>query len=131
MYNILKEDYVRCVWPGESLPLGEDGHFLINFFKDNYDVDIEYLEQIKTLPGHGPKGGRIDQVFNVYLDSIDNLEKVKDKLGVVYAKDYVREGNHRLFNERIFQNFFKRFQDELLKDGELAEENVFKSLWDR
>lgn len=131
MYNLLKEDTVRCVWPGATLPLGQTGKYLINFFKENYDVNIEYLDQAKTLPGHGPKGGRIDQIFNVYLDSKDNFEKVKDDIGVEYAKDIVRAGKHRIYNERIYLSYFKRFQDELLKAGELPDDAVYQSLMDR
>src|SRR5699024_9787676 len=123
-----KEDYVRCVWPGAVLPLGESGKYLVRYFKENYDVRIEYLEQAKTLPSHGENGGRIDQIFNVYLDSIENFKKIKDKIGAEYAKDIVRAGNHRLYNERIYLSYFKRFEDELLKAGEISEEDVYQGI---
>lgn len=128
MYNLLKEDYVRCVWPGAILPLGESGQYLVDFFKENYDINIEYLDQAKTLLGYGSKSGRIDQIFNVYLDSIDKFENIKDEIGVVYAKDVVRTGDHRLYNERIYLSYFKRFEDELLKTGEITEDEVYQSI---
>lgn len=125
MYNLLKETTVRCVWPGAVLPFGENGKFLVNYFKDKYDVDIEYLEETKTLPGNGPEGGRIDQIFNVYNDSIDQFESVKDKIGAFYASEIVRKAKHHLYMESIYFRYFKRAEDELLKAGNISEDVVY------
>src|SRR5699024_10358525 len=92
MYNLLKEDYVRCVWPGAVLPLGESGKYLVRYFKENYDVRIEYLEQAKTLPSYGENGGRIDQIFNVFLERIEKFKKIKNKIWTEYEKITVRAG---------------------------------------
>lgn len=126
--NLLKENYVRCVWPGAVLPFGQNGKYLVDYFKENHDIDIEYLEEVKTLPGYGPKGGRIDQVFNVYSDSTDNFEKIKADIGADYVKEFVRKGQHRLFNERIFYSYFKRAEDELLKSGEICENDRYQTI---
>ncbi len=108
--------------------MGKTGKYLIDFFKENYNIDIHYLEETKTLPGHGPKGGRIDQIFDVYLDSIDNFDDIKQKIGAEYAKDIVRMGNHRLYKERIFLSYFKRIETELLKQGEITEKDVYQGI---
>jgi len=129
MYNLLQEDYVRCVWPGAVLPLGESGKYLVRYFKENYDINIEYLGQAKTLPNRGVKGGRIDQIFNVYLDSIDHFKKIKEKIGAEYAKDIVRAGKHRLYNERIYLSYFQRLENELLKKGEITDEDVYQGVF--
>ncbi|RYG72944.1 hypothetical protein EU245_08355 [Lentibacillus lipolyticus] len=126
MFNLLKEDYVRCVWPGATLPLGQTGKYVVDFFKENYDIHIQYLEETKTLPGYGPKGGRVDQLFNVYLDSIDKFEAIKQKIGAQYAKDIVRMGHHRLYKERIYLSYFQRIEKELLKAGEITEKDVYQ-----
>lgn len=118
---------VRVVLPGTLLPLGENGNYLVNYFKDNYNIDIEYLEETKTLPGNGTKGSRIDQIFTVLEDSVEDFEKIKDEFGAVYAKDIVRNGDHRLYNERTFLHYFQRFEKQLLKDGEITEDNVYQS----
>lgn len=125
MYNLLQEKTVRCVWPGAVLPFGENGKFLVNYFKDKYDVDIEYLEETKTLPGNGPEGGRIDQIFNVYNDSIEEFEAVKDKIGAFYAKEIVQSVKHHLYMESIYLRYFKRAENELLKTGDISEDDVY------
>lgn len=118
---------VRVVLPGTLLPLGENGNYLVNYFKDNYNIDIEYLEEAKTLPGNGEKGSRIDQIFTVLEDSVEDFDKIKDTFGAIYAKDVVRNGDHRLYNERTFLHYFQSFEKQLLKDGELTEADVYQS----
>ncbi|HLR63310.1 MAG TPA: hypothetical protein VK097_12835 [Lentibacillus sp.] len=130
MYNMIKEDYVHCVWPGTTLPLGKTGKYLIDFFKENHDIDIQYCEETKTLPGYGPEGGRIDQIFNVYLNSIDNFDNIKQKIGAQYARDIVRMGDHRLYKERIYVSYFKRLETELLKAGEITEIDVYQGVFE-
>src|SRR5699024_7830006 len=120
--------YVRCVWPGAVLPLGESGKYLVRYFKENYDVRIEYLEQAKTLPSYGENGGRIDQIFNVYLDSIEKFKKIKDKIGEEYAKDIIHAVNHHLYIKIIKLSYFKRFEEELLKAREISDEEVYKGI---
>lgn len=126
MYNILKEDYVRCVWPNMPLPLGKNGDDLVAFFKDKYNINIQYLEQTKTIPDIDPSGGRINQIFNVYNDSIDKFEKVKQQIGAEYAEDIVRKKEHHYYNERIYLTFLKRFETKLLKEGVLTEADRYK-----
>src|SRR5699024_392211 len=89
---------VRVVLPGTLLPLGENGNYLVNYFKDKYNNDKEKLEEAKTLPGNQEKGGRIDQIFTVVEDREEDIDKIKYTLGTIYAKDVVRNGDLRLYN---------------------------------
>lgn len=127
MYNLLKEDYVRCVWPDAVLPLGKNGNYLVAFFKEKYDINIEYLEETKTVTGRGPKSNKIHQIFNVYNDSLDRFKEIKEKIGAEFAEDVVRRKEHHLYNERIYLNYFKRFESKLMKEGVLTKEDQYKS----
>ena len=99
---------------------------MVNFFKEKYDINIEYLEEAKTLPGRGEKGSKIAQIFNVQEDSYDKFDAIKSDIGAFYVKEIVRKGEHRLFNERIYKLYFQRSEKELLKAGEISEEDVYK-----
>src|SRR5690625_6913584 len=85
MVSLIKENYVRCVWPDFPLPLGKNGNDVVNYFKETYDINIEYLEQTKTSVDYGAKGGRIDQIFNVQEDSIDTFDQIKTSIGAEYV----------------------------------------------
>ena len=129
MVSFLKEDYVRCVIPGLTLPLGKNGDYLVNHFKENYDINIEYLEQTKTKSGKGAKRSRIDQIFNVKNESIDKFEQIKEKIGALYVTEIVKRNEHHLYKERIYLFYFKSAETKLLKSGELPKENVYQSVF--
>ncbi|HLQ95823.1 MAG TPA: hypothetical protein VK108_05515 [Pseudogracilibacillus sp.] len=118
---------VRAILPGTLLPLGENGDYIVRYFKDQFNIDVEYLEETRTLPGNGQKGNRIDQIITVLEESVDEFDKIKDKLGAVYAKDVVRNGDHRLYKERTYLHYFQRLEKQLLKDGEISEDFVYQS----
>lgn len=126
MVSFIKETYVRCVWPNFALPLGKSGNDLVNYFKETYDINIEYLEQTKTSVGYGPKSSRIDQIFNVQEDSIDKFSQIKVSIGAEYARDIVKNNEHHMYKERIFLKYFQRSENELLKTGELAKKDAYK-----
>src|SRR5699024_5925097 len=108
IYGIVySEDYVRCVLPDLALPLGKNGDYLVNHFKDKYDINIEYLEQTSTKSGKGPKSSRIDQIFNVKNDSLDKFKQIKDKIGALYVTEIVKNNEHHLYKERIYLKYFK------------------------
>src|SRR5690625_5584964 len=102
MVSFIQEDYVRCVLPNLALPLGKNGDYLVNHFKDKYDINIDYLEQTSTKSGKGPKSSRIDQIFNVKNDSIDKFEQIKDNIGALYVTEIVKNNEHHLYKERIY-----------------------------
>lgn len=128
MVSFLNIKYERCVLPGVSLPLGQNGRYLMNFFKDKYDIDIEYLEQVKTLPERGAKSGRVDQIFNVKEESVDKFDQIKEEIGALYVKEVVKSNEHHLYNERIFSSYFQRAEEELLQAGEISEADKFQLL---
>lgn len=128
MASLIKENYVRCVWPDAPLPLGKDGKYVVDFFKERYDINIEYLEETKTLPGNGAKGGRIDQIFNVLEDSIDKFAQIKTRIGALYVKEIVQNNEHHIYKERTYLIYFQRSEKELLKAGEISEKDVYQVL---
>ncbi len=127
MVSFIKEDYVRCVWPGLSLPLGKNGDFLEKYFKIKYDMNIEHLEQTKTLPGNGPQGGRVDQIFNVNKDSIEKLKAIKEKEGIHYAEEIILRNEQHIYNERIYLRYLKNAETKLIKSGEISKENRYQA----
>lgn len=128
MLNLIKEDYVRCVWPGAVLPLGKNGKYLVNFFKEKYAINIDYLKEAKTLPGRRKEGTRIDQIFNVKDDSKDKFAEIKSRIGALYATEIVQKGEHHLYNERTYYSYFKRTEDDLLKAGDISKEDVYQTI---
>src|SRR5690625_5032996 len=113
--SFIQEDYVRCVLPDLALPLGKNGDYLVNHFKDKYDINIEYLEQTSTKSGKGPKSSRIDQIFNVKNDSLDKFKQIKDKIGALYVTEIVKNNEHHLYKERIYLTYFKSAEKKLVK----------------
>lgn len=122
---------VRCVLPRTTLPFGENGKYLERYFIDNYDIVVEYLEEVKTVPGQGKENSRIDQLFTVKEESVGKFDEIRDKIGAHYAIDIVRSGDHRLYNERTFLRYFKRFESQLLKSGEMSEEFKYQSIFNK
>lgn len=131
MVSFIQEDYVRCVLPDLALPLGKNGDYLVNHFKDKYDINIEYLEQTSTKSGKGPKSSRIDQIFNVKNDSLDKFKQIKDKIGALYVTEIVKNNEHHLYKERIYLTYFKSAETKLIKSGELSKENIYQSVFEK
>jgi|GEM_PF-2440430 len=131
MVSFIQEDYVRCVLPDLALPLGKNGDYLVNHFKDKYDINIEYLEQTSTKSGKGPKSSRIDQIFNVKNDSLDKFKQIKDKIGALYVTEIVKNNEHHLYKERIYLTYFKSAEKKLVKSGELSKENIYQSVFEK
>src|SRR5699024_3040674 len=145
MVSFIQEDYVRCVLPDLALPLGKNGDYLVNHFKDKYDINIEYLEQTSTKSGKGPKSSRIDQIFNVKNyrldkynqnnniknDSIEKYKKIKDKKSALYVTEIVKNNEHHIYKERIYLTYFKSAEKKLVKSGELSKENIYQSVFEK
>ncbi|GAB4074696.1 hypothetical protein GCM10028778_21990 [Barrientosiimonas marina] len=128
MPTYIQEDYVRCVWPNVALPLGKKGDFLVKRFKEKYGINIEYLEETTTLPHRSAEGRRVDQIFNVQGDSIEKFEQIKSEIGAYYVKEIVRNKQHYIYIERVYLRYFKRSEDELIREGELSKEDAYNTL---
>jgi len=121
LYNLLKEDYIRCVLPNVMLPLGKNGKYVEDYFKDNFQIDVKFLEETRTIPGHGLKSGRMDQIFDLHVDSVGAFDKIKGKIKAEYAKDIVKKGDHKVYNESVYLRYFQRAERQLLASGEITE----------
>ena len=126
MVSFIKVESVRCVLPGVPLPLGKNGDFLVDYFKEKHDIKIEYLTQTKTLAVEGSKGSRVDQIFNVPKYNLDKFAEIKEAIGALYATEVVKNNDQHLYNERIYLKYFQRAENELLKSGEISKEDVYE-----
>ena len=103
MVSFIKVESVRCVLPGFALPLGKSGDYLVNYFKEKHGIDIEYLTHTKTLPADGPKGSRVDQIFNVDKQSLDKFAEIKAQFGALYATEIIFNPVYSASSFSIFQ----------------------------
>lgn len=126
MVSFIEVESVRCVLPGFALPLGKSGDYLVNYFKDKHGIEIEYLTQTKTLPANGPKGSRVDQIFNVDKQSLDKFAAIKTQIGALYATEIVENNDQHLYNERVYLKYFQTTERELLKLGKISKEDVYQ-----
>lgn len=126
MVSFIEVESVRCVLPGFALPLGKSGDFLVKYFKDKHGIDIEYLTQTKTLPADGPKGSRVDQIFNVDKQSLDKFATIKTHIGALYATEIIENNDQHLYNERVYLKYFQTTERELLKLGKISKEDVYQ-----
>lgn len=126
MVSFLKEESVRCILPGVTLPLGKSGDYLVTLFKDNYNIDIDYLTQTKTLPVEGQTGGRVDQIIDVQKDSLDKFAEIKQKINALYVTEIVESNQQHLYNERVYLRYIQRTERALLKEGKIAKEDTYQ-----
>lgn len=126
MVSFIEVESVRCVLPGFALPLGKSGDYLVKYFKEKHGVDIEYLTQTKTLPADGPKGSRVDQIFNVEKHSLDKFADIRAQIGALYATEIIENNDQHLYNERVYLKFFQTTENELLKLGKISKEDVYQ-----
>src|SRR5699024_1853511 len=122
-----EKNNIRCVLPGTSLPLGKNGGYLERFVKDNYDINVDYLVEAKTVPGKGHMHNIIDQIITVKEDIVNKFANIKNEMNAEYEKDNVQQDNHRMYNEHINKVYFKRIENKLKKSGEITEKNLYQS----
>ncbi len=126
MVSFIQVESVRCILPGVSLPLGKSGDYLVDYFKDKHDINIEYLTQTKTMPVEGPKGSRVDQIFDVQKHSLDKFAEIKASIGALYATEVVENNDQHLYNERVYLRYIQTAENELLKAGKISKEDVYQ-----
>ena len=108
MANVeLKKDFSQvCVWPGTVV--GPD-HVaeLEQFFKDQMDVRVQYLEEILTKPDieYGRMipgtGGRCDCFFAVHNDDIMKFAVPRLTMGIRWLEDMYGNGHGALYPARV------------------------------
>jgi len=111
MKNVqLKEGFSQvCVWPGTLLGNStiEDFEF---FMKNEFNVDIQYLEEIKTKPDMknnmsvSSTGGRNDLFFAVKDSHISRFSVPRLEAGIRWIEDMLSKHNHisPIYPERVF-----------------------------
>ena len=90
-----------CVWPG--CIVGEDkvAEFA-PFMKENFNCSVQYLEEIKTLPGDGGEGGRNDLFFAVHDDDLGRFAVARISAGIRWVEDVLSHDNYR---DPIYPNY--------------------------
>src|SRR5699024_4127940 len=126
MVSFLKEESVRCILPGVTLPLGKSGDYIVKLFKDKYDIDIDYLNQTKTLHVEGAFGSRIDQIIDVQKDSLEKYAEIKSSINAFYVTEIVESNQQHVYNERVYLRYIQRTERALLKEGKIAKEDTYQ-----
>lgn len=101
-----------CIWHGASLGDMSISEFE-NFFKDNFDVDIKYLEEVKTNASieRNEKGGRNDIFFAVADKDIEKFAiTARLQIGARWLEDVVKyNDNAYLYNQDILDKYPPRW----------------------
>ena len=106
----LKPDFKQvCVWPGCILGKSTVVEFE-EFFKNDFNTRIQFLEEIKTLPDteNGrpvpDTGGRNDIFFAIHDEDISNFSIPRFQIGVRWIEDVLASCNYRsrIYPERVF-----------------------------
>jgi hypothetical protein len=91
-----------CIWPGTVLGADNVAEFE-QFFKDEMDVRVQYLEEILTYPDieNGMivpgTGGRNDLFFAVHTKDIGKFALERFRLGIRWYEDVVDNGGLKLY----------------------------------
>lgn len=126
MENIqLQPDFTQvCVWPGTLLEETQIQE-MVDWFKTEFDVRIQYLETIVTLPDKDQNGnniegtgGRHDVFFAIHKDDIGKFVIPRLIIDVRWIEDVLNNFNYRspIYPERVFQ--YKSW------DGDVTEEQI-------
>jgi hypothetical protein len=88
-----------CVWP--STLVDGDIAGLTQFFLDEFNTRIQYLEEIVTGADSTGPGGRNDVLFAVHDDDVMKFAVPRFKLGVRWIEDVYGNGHGALYPERV------------------------------
>lgn len=109
--NIVLEDGFKqvCVWPGTLLEEETIPEF-VQFFKDEMDARIQFMEVIITTPDVDSKGaeipgtgGRSDVFFAIHKDDVMKFAVPRLSLGIRWIEDVFGNGGGALYAERVFK----------------------------
>src|SRR5699024_5820632 len=126
MVSFLKEESVRCILPGVTLPLGKSGDYIVKLFKDKYDIDIDYLTKTKTLPVKGAFGSRLDQIIEVQKNILEKFDEIKRNINDLYVTEIVESNQQHIYNESVYLRYIQRTEKSLIKEGKIAKEDTYQ-----
>ena len=94
-----------CIIHGLVFESKEDIDEFVQFILDKTGTRVQYLEQVKTLPGDGGEGGRNDVLFAVHNDDVAKFAVPRFQLGARWIEDTLSKVNYRdpIYPERIFK----------------------------
>src|SRR5699024_10489058 len=126
MVSFLKEESVRCILPGVTLPLERSGDYIDKLFKDKYDIDLDYLTQTRTLSVEGAFCSRVDKIIDDQRDSLEKFAEIKRSINALYVTEIVESNQQHIYNERVYLRYIQRTEKALLKEGKIAKEDTYQ-----
>lgn len=111
--NIKKEKGFTqvCVWSGTVVGVDKVDEFIL-FMKDEFDVRIQYLEEIKTLPDTNDigdvipeTGNRNDLFFVIHDEDAQKFAIHRLKAGIRWIEDVLSSTNYhcQIYPKRVFE----------------------------
>jgi len=108
----LKEGYSQvCIWPA-CLVGNERIEEFTNFMKEEFDIKIQYLEEINTYSDKDNKGDNIpetgdrnDLFFAVHEEDIMKFAVPRFEYGIRWIEDVLSKGNYKspIYPKRVFE----------------------------
>jgi hypothetical protein len=95
------------VWPGTTVPEGDEAEFEA-FIREEFGLDAQYLEQIKTKKNFAGPGGRIDLFFAIDSSSgnMGSFSIKRLSYGMRWVEDVLAPGNYDredpLYDDDVF-----------------------------
>ena len=103
--NISKKEHFNqvCVWPACIVGKEKVDEFVI-LMQQEFNVRIQYLEEILTLPGFGGEGGRNDVFFAIHDEDIVQFAINRLQFGIRWIEDVLSPANYHdsIYPERVF-----------------------------
>jgi len=105
---VLKEGFKQvCVWPG-TLVGPDEVDSLVNFFKEELGVRVQYLESIITGPDCDKRGrpvmntgGRTDVLMAIHDDDTGKFAIPRFQFGIRWLEDVYLNGQGDIYEDRI------------------------------
>mgnify|MGYP003148030918 CR=1 FL=1 len=100
---------IVCVWPGLIIESAEEA---LDWFKDNFGVDISIIGIVKTLPDPGdrhlenpPTGGRTDFFFRLPNEDIGGFAIPRLQFGIRWWEDIFFNKGQDIYPDEFIQAY--------------------------
>ena len=97
-----------CCWQG-TIVGDDDQDAFVDFFKEEFDVRIEYCTEFKTLAGDDGEGGRNDVLFKIHDDDVMKFVMPKMQIGARWWEDVIDNLENRdalgIIPEDVLENY--------------------------